>query len=347
MIRKIGISDEGLFRLAQKLGMGFLADPPIPSSEKYKGIIEYPGFHTTKDFDIAAAYAGYRVYSSYTSQDEDGTHYVTDYPVVVALNMAGHHAVTDYDAVEIVKPGLMTELSEIVNGVYGKDGLTEDSNDDEIRDAAARYTDMAGDYSERDQQDDPIGYVTEDAFSHFRNALCMILEDERFPDAVRLFMQTGEFPDELLIEATNQFRYEEDVDEKRVVGVWFLTPMAGEAVTYEAQEADEADESGGAAIDARWPGFDVPFEDGLVEGNKRFNSQQVYEGEASGIEEEGPQLPLFTPEQLPPPEPDIQYHGTTYLRLLQAAPFLADVLPAPPSPPFRAEEQEMSQAVGE
>lgn len=347
MIRKIGISDEGLFRLAQKLGMGFLADPPIPSSEKYKGIIEYPGFHTTKDFDIAAAYAGYRVYSSYTSQDEDGTHYVTDYPVVVALNMAGHHAVTDYDAVEIVKPGLMTELSEIVNGVYGKDGLTEDSNDDEIRDAAARYTDMAGDYSERDQQDDPIGYVTEDAFSHFRNALCMILEDERFPDAVRLFMQTGEFPDELLIEATNQFRYEEDVDEKRVVGVWFLTPMAGEAVTYEAQEADEADESGEAAIDARWPGFDVPFEDGLVEGNTRFNSQQVYEGEASGIEEEGPQLPLFTPEQLPPPEPDIQYHGTTYLRLLQAAPFLADVLPAPPSPPFRAEEQEMSQAVGE
>lgn len=91
----------------------------------------------------------------------------------------------------------------------------------------------------------------------------------------------------------------------------------------------------------------MPFEDDLMGGNERFNSQQVYEGEASGIEEEGPQLPLFTPDQLPPPEPDIQYHGTTYLRLLQAAPFLVDVLPAPPSPPFRAEEQEMSQAVGE
>lgn len=346
MIRGIGISDEGLFRLAQKLGMGFLADPPIPFSEKYKGIIEYPGFHTTKDFDIAAAYAGGRVHSSYTHQDEDGTHYVTDYPVVVALNMAGHHAVTDYDAVEMVKPGLMTALSEIVNGGYGEDGLTEDSTDDEIRDAADRYTEMASG-TEMEQQDDPIGYVTEEAFSHFGNALRMILDDERFPDAVRLFMQTGEFPDELLIEATNQFRYEEDVDEKRVVGVWYLTPLAGEAVTYDAQEADEGDEGSEAAIDARWPGFDVPFEDDLMGGSGRFNSQQVYEGEASGVEEEGPQLPLFTPEQLPPPEPDIQYHGTTYLRLLQAAPFLADVLPAPPSPPFRAEEQELSQAVGE
>ena len=32
--------------------------------------------------------------------------------------------------------------------------------------------------------------------------------------------------------------------------------------------------------------------------------------------------------------PNVQYHGTTYKRLLQAAPNLESILPKPPSPPY-------------
>lgn len=322
MIREIGIPAEGLFRLARKLGMPFLAKPPIPYGESYKGIIEFPGFHTTENFDIAAAYAAGRVSQSYTETDESGVHYVTDYPVVVALNMVGHHALPDYDAVKMVKPALLTGLGEALRD------LDEEASDEEIVEAVESYTEFVE--TERDTHSDPMAYISEEAFSHFENVLRGIYDDPRFPDAARLFLQTGEFPDDLLLEATDQFRYEEDVKESRIVGVWYLTPVAGESVDWQDEDNEESE------VDARWPGFNVYGEDDLMGGYASIGSQQVYEGEATGIEEMGPQLPLFTPEQLPPPEPVIQYHGTTYLRLLQAAPFLEGELPEPPSPPFRA-----------
>lgn len=77
---KLGISDKGLRRIARSLqGMPFLADPPV--TETYEGIEQFPGFHTTENFDMAATYANGRIYNSMTEQDSNGQGYVTDYPI--------------------------------------------------------------------------------------------------------------------------------------------------------------------------------------------------------------------------------------------------------------------------
>ena len=299
---KLGISDKGLRRLARSLqGMPFLADPPI--SETYKGIEEFPGFHTTENFDMAATYANGRIYSSMTDQDSNGIGFVTDYPVVVQLDMSGFEAQTDYDAEEIVKDTLKQHLQELIDSY----GLSEESSDEEITDAAYDFTE-GSDYQSDENLDysNPEDVIFNMNFSQFHDTLPAIMDEPGFPDMIRSFISTGEIPPEILMKATDQYRYTEDIPEEQVTAIWYVKPIATEILTFDNEDEHEE-------IEARWPGFVVYHEDDLIGGfDAQYDSELVY-----GSSQEGG-----------------QYHGTTYKRLLQAAPGLAGQLPAPPSPPY-------------
>lgn len=283
------------------VGFPFLAKPPEAWNTKYKGVIEFPGFHTTSSFDIAAAYALGKVKMEIV-ENEDGTMGVTDYPVVVALSMP-ESAVkdVDYDAVNFVMDNLKYQLEEIVKEV-------EDlSNDTAIIDAAQRETDMFTNENEANLED-PYDLTSEDVFSHFQNPLYVIMDNPRFPEMVRDFANTGEVPKDAAMYASQQFRYIEDIPENTIVAVWYLYPMAEEMTDYTRYE----DESEGQTIEQKWPGFDVLDKDAAWGGYHSPTQTLVF----------------GNPDEVP----NLEYHGTTYLRLRNAAPELP--LPDPPSPPF-------------
>jgi hypothetical protein len=283
-----------------KLGFPFLADPPMPLGEKYKGIIEYPGFHTTTDFDIAAMYAAGRVNESFTDNDEEEVHFVTDYPVVVSLNMSGFTPQVDYDAAELVAGQLFDALTQMIEWKH----LTDASTDDEILRAMDETSDMGAERDDAYTEDDALNYLSEHTFSHFDNPIGVIKDDPTAVQIVRKFMQTKTVDDSVLMDATKQYRYTEDIPEDRIVGVWFVTPVASEVAWYDKEDFDEEE------LDRKWPGFDIKDTDQVYSGSTPHGSL-VYGTDAGD-----------------------QYHGTTYKRLLSAAPALASVLPKPPSPPY-------------
>ena len=291
---KFGITEKGFKRLS----MPFLADPPVPQSEKYKGIIEFPGFHTTDLFDVAAAYAASRVLGSMTGEDESEIHYVTDYPVVVQLDMSGYEPQTDYDAEKVVKEVLEVHIKDLGN-------ITENSTDEEIYDEAIKLIEF-GDFSDGDYIDysNPSEMLSYNTFNYMNNPLAGIVEEPGFGEFVRNYLQTGKMDPQMLMKATDQYRYTEDVNEDRITAVYYITPLSSTMSTYEDDEEE---------INGSWPGFDIPFEEDMMVDYYSLTTDLVY-----GEVKEGPQY---------------QYHGTTYKRLLSAAPEL--VLPEPPNPPYR------------
>jgi hypothetical protein len=289
-----------------KVSFPFLADPPTPSHEQYKGIIEYPGFHTTGSFEIAAMYAIGRVNHSFT-KEANGVHYVTDYPVVVSLDMSGFEKNVDYDAAKMVAETLKIQLNEFI-----KYEVKEDDSDEELLDKLQVFADSME--TQRDVQDDPLDYLSQEVFGHFQDPFRQLLDMPNAVQIIRDYMQTGKIPDELLMKATNQYRYTEDVSEGRILKVWYITPMAA--------EMEREDQEG--SLQEQWPGFDVATEDDLLGGYHHPTEMLVYEAASDK------QLEL----QLGSPERVVEYHGTTYDRIKQAAPELQ--LPDPPSPPYLA-----------
>jgi len=310
-----GITAAGMKRIAK-----FMAEPPIPSSEQYGGVVEYPGFHTTGSMEIAASYAVGRVNASYTEQGADGEYFVTDYPVVVALDMSGYSPQTDYDAEKMVWDMMEAHLGELINA-----GLTVESSDEEILDALSDLLSY-GDREIEADPDDPYGLIGEESFYHFNDPLRLFEDDPEFPYILRQYMQTGAFPQDRLMQATDQYRYTEDVEESRVVAVYYVTPVATEI----EDELTEETEGGVEALQSRWPGFDIPCRDDLYGGSYGFGMNLVW-GSEEGFQ---PAFQQLTMPWVAPSTGQVEYHGTTYKRLLEAAPSLAAQIPEPPDPPY-------------
>lgn len=267
----------------------FLADPP--ETRSYIGISEYPGFHTTEDFSVATMYALGKVDPEESSND---THYVKDYPVVVALDMTGFQPKTDYDAVEIVKEVLEIHLKKLV-------GLLEDDfSDSNIGSKTQEFVEYGMTQTDF-QPTTSREFLSSDIFNYMEEPLFMLIDKPYYPDIVRGFAETGNISDQALMDATAQFRYTEDVDEKYITAVYYIKPVS--------DLVEDDDES----ADFKWEGFDIIDYDSAYGGYWSPKQTLVY-----GKEQEG-----------------VQYHGTTYLRLKQSAPALD--LPRPPSPPYFGE----------
>ncbi len=233
-------------------------------------------------------------------EGQDGHMYVTDYPVVVALKVP-ETAIkdVDYDAVNVVMDTLKYQMEEVVKET---ENLSDDS---EIIDKAQHEIDMYTFESEADIED-PYSLTSEETFSHFSNPLAQIIDNSRFPEMIRDFAETGEVPKDAAMYASQQFRYLEDIPENTIVAVWYLLPMAEEMTDFEMNDDN-------TSLEQKWEGFDL-----------------LDKGDAWG----GLYSPAYTLVYGDAPEykDGVEYHGTTYLRLLKAAPELQ--LPPPPSPPF-------------
>ena len=281
------------------LAFPFLAQPP--EMNPYKGIMEYPGFHTTKNFDIAAQYALGKIRAQEIDEDENGVHYTTDYPVVVALNMENYTKELDYDAAIVVKTSLENWLDNIIKE------LPEDPTDDDIDASTQDALDFI-DMESNAIDSEPLSFLSENAFYHFNSPLGGIMDEPYYPEMVREYIRTKTIPDQVLMDAADQYRYTEDVDAERILAVWYVVPVSNEMAEYHQEDWNEED------FERRWPGFDIIGEDEAYGGYWSPTSQLILGEDPKG---------------------DVEYHGTTYKRLLQAAPNLD--LPNPPSPPYREE----------
>lgn len=280
----------------KRTALPFLARPPEVDS--YKGIRTYPGFHTTSDYTVAALYALGKIINL-IEEDENGVNHVSDYPVVVALDMSSFEKDVDYDAVEMVMETLKYEFQAVLEHV------DDISNDDEILDAMRTEVDNSS--AEMEIQNNILNTLSEETFSHFKTPLAQVYDHPRILEAIREFAQYNEVPKDILMEATKQYRYLEDINEDRIRAIWFVTPVAEEQANYQDDDYNEA------VLQAKWPGFDILSDDEVLGGRYNPAMTLVYgqDGEAN-----------------------VEYHGTTYTRLVQAAPEIAGKISPPPSPPY-------------
>ena len=264
-----------------KRAFPFVPDPDISPADRYSGIVTHPGFHTTNDKDIAAAYALGRVLSSYTEKEEGEPGTVTDYPVVAVVDTGGAEKYTDYDAENFAMDGL--------RGMLDSMGLNETSSNDEIREAAYNELEFYEQQSELNPGATPMEFFSDQVFMHFTNPLNEdIIDNPDFPDAVRNYYKTGQWTHQsMLMEMTNQYRYTVPIE--NLVGVYYLTPIAEITSAYDSDVEMQEKE---------WPGFDVPWIDDLYSG--QFSPlYDLVMGEDPG---------------------DVEYHGTTLSRLRNAFP---------------------------
>lgn len=278
-----------------KQAFPFLPEPDISTDERYGGFVTHPGFHTTEDIDIAAAYALGRVLNNYTEHEEGEAAYVTDYPVVAVINTEGAEKYTDYDAENFALDGLKVTLEEMRS-----EGINEESSNEEIRTAAYEALEFYEHQSELSPVSSPMDFFSEQVFMHFTNPLNEdIVDHPDFPDAVRNYMKTGNWTHtQMLMQMTNQYRYTVPID--NLVGVYFVQPIAEVMSDYDSDvEMHERE----------WAGFDIPWVDDLYSGN----FEPVYK--------------LVWGE-----DPGLEYHGTTFSRLQAAFPDIT--FPEPPSPPY-------------
>ena len=276
----------------------FLSRPPEQST--YHGITTHPGFHTTTNIDTAATYGLGKVYTQNMDNDVDGIRIVTDYPVVVGLDMSDYEKQLDYDAEILVLNNLETMLKDIVNNI------PDESTWDDI------YLLIEG-YAVEDTMPsiviDPLDNLSNIQFDHFNNISSALLGLEDPVQAVLNYKETGKVDDALVMSITDQFRYSADVPHTRILAVWYVEPIAEDITDYQADTDSQVLDD----ITNKWPGFNVVDYDDILNADIRINYTQVW-GEDSTTH--------------------VEYHGTTYLRLLQSVPEFAHQLPVPPSPPY-------------
>ena len=296
--------------------------PHPPESRPTMGVHSHPGFHTAASFNTACAYATYRVtdhdHDSLHQEDEDGPHYVTDYPVVVELDMRGFVAKADYDADAMMSGGLADVINDAArDNDWSHDGTPDDKILDDLRSWIESWEEPS------DESDDIRERLFGAAFNVSGTTGLRRLMDAEPAMAVRLARLAAQvpegrvlgarsIPDDILIAATGQYRYTEPVGEDRIVRVHYVKPIAQD-VWIDDGEHD------GDELEERWPGFTIwseedydPDFDSKVVWTAPRRSKRVARGER------------------------LEFHGTTLDRFRKAAPHVAAKLPPPPTPPFRA-----------
>jgi len=137
-------------------------------------------------------------------------------------------------------------------------------------------------------------------------ALLVFAEDELHPDEFLRRLAARELPDADLADITGQYRYIDDVPTTRIVAVAYLKPWWPRILDW-----DMNDDEGELAAQLEELGWSVLGLDDVYSGN--LDAQE------------------FVPyRRAPPPNARVEYHGTTYLNVISAAPELE--LPEPPLP---------------
>ena len=281
----------------------FLAKPERYAGPTMAGSYSHPGFHTTATEEVAACYA----------QAHGVPHFdvsvgmpIYDYPVIVKLDMAGLVPLADYDAEKQLWPDVLWMLREFfrMNKKATEHDLVSWLEFDPAEGDAIERGDAATDWLFKIGSwkiDNPSMALREFVESYPGNDVLGLLK--RLADGDEKPSQ------EMLCALADQYRYLDDVDERRIVGVSYMRPFWPVLLSYEEVESD-----GELAIQLEQAGWAVLDVEDAIRREARVDTQPVYTKRGR------PKRP--------------EYHGTTYRNLLSAAPKLGRRLPAPP-PPFK------------
>jgi hypothetical protein len=277
----------------------FLARPTEAVGPATHGVVKFPGFHTASDKDTTYAYAQIKVVHQHIDYDPDESLRditLDDYPVVIALDMSGMKAKTDFDAVETVRPALVDVAKQVVGGdeMLPLDQLTD-------------YVE-GGDYGERQMPNEAYQWLFEYGSSVVlepASALLMCAEAHDNPNDFIRALADGSLPDDSLAEITGQFRYTSDVPADRVVEAWYVQPWWPNILeTYNDKQMELAEQ-----LEAL--NWSVIMDDDVLSHTLGVKEASVYKRSA-------------------PKSARIEYHGTSYRNLAKAAPDID--WPIPPHP---------------
>lgn len=275
------------------------------------GVHPYPGFHTSRDEEVAVPYAQMKVEDDVDAPDDEceecegsgcpecaSAYSLPDYPVVIAVDMQGLTPEPDYDAIHLSMDVLRQTAAEAL----------EHGGDDPVR-----WLDSLEALDPGEAPDSTMGalfYRFASTVQDPSRGLLNVLEDVSPDEAARrlqVIVEGGDEAEVLAMQVIGQFRYTQDVSDDRLVSVDYMKPFWPHGVVdlYESEDMVEA--LGGA-------GWDVVTDDDL----ERFDASMrtVWERKIR-------------------PGARIEYHGTSYRNLLLAAPWLKGKLPEPPAP-YRA-----------
>ena len=269
------------------------------------GVSTHPGFHTAVNEETTYAYAQQKVVPAeardlFSLGEDPAEALLDDYPVVVTLDMSGLQQHVDYDAVHFVQPRLW-DLAKIIVAQAAIDGA-------EILDTLDEYVEYGEET--KDVSDDVVHYLYEYGSSVVENPAGSLLEfamEQTDPNEFLTRLAERKLSDEALADITGQYRYLDDVPTSRILAVHYLKPWWPAILDCELEESDA--ELASRLDEAGWNvlSMDIVLSDDLY-----VDSEVVYRVS---------------------PRPccvRVEYHGTSYQNLRDAAPELD--LPVPPAP---------------
>jgi hypothetical protein len=285
----------------------FKAKPERHAGPVMRGVYTHPGFHTTGMIEVAACYAQAHVVTS-MGYETDET--LADYPVIVTLDMHGLSPLADYDAEETLWPAVRDLLREFFR--MNPEGDEHDlSSWLEVDVSEGREPLGRGD-SATEALFRVAGWRIENPYSALYSSLDALGEPHEVMEMLRELADGSRKPsDELLCALADQYRYIEDVSEARVVAVDFMRPFWPALLDYQAAEDDDDEGEAERIESAGWAVMDV---ENVYDDRVDIATSRVY---AKRSKTKRP-----------------EYHGTSYLNVLSAAPRIAKKLPVPP-PPFQ------------
>lgn len=258
------------------------------------------GFHTASSKDVTYGYAQTRSIppeADHVAPGEARMLRISNYPVTVTLDMKGLRSRPDYDALK-VRPALQRSAKQALEEAArnGTSPLHELATTAELTRVAP--TDDAVQWLFR--------YGSRSVY-YPEAALLAFASRKRDSVAFLQAVSDSELSDRDLAHMVGQFLYRQDVSEQRIVAVDYVQPwwpnILDAQVPHERRLSRALKESGWSVIDAH----------------------DVEQGEL-------PVAEMAAYRRRKPKGARIEYHGTSYLNLLSAAPVLAAKLPKPPPP---------------
>lgn len=273
------------------------------------GTHQLPGFHTASMRDQALPYAHQKGGAMEAKRpatdgcddcDDDRCPAclrlwrISDYPVVVGVDMAGFTPEHDVDARHVgeILSDIAREALESDDPIgYFRHGDVEYNSVGSVE--AALFQAMAS------HEEDPGG-----AFGSYLEDL----DESEALAAIRAVAEGSAEADKILMRVIGQFRYLDDVPADRIVSVYYVKPFWDDILDVHDNEEDEERAQALESV-----GWDV------------LDSEDVM-----GFNVSGAYKRVF--DRKPDADARVEWHGTGYRNLILAAPELADRLPKPPLP---------------
>jgi hypothetical protein len=285
----------------------FLARPGQKGGEPTLGTHRYPGFHTARDREVTVPYAQQRVIAPH-SEPEDT---LQDFPVIVELDMDGLTRLPDYDAIMFASEPVSIVAIEALKSddpaaflqsyaEMGESELRSFSGGDDVVEALAE-----GFWSNVSSAADGLSDML---------VLALLGEDKDLSaaqamDVLKRLARKKPDP-EIVMELIGQYRYEQDVPTSRIVDVDYLKPYWPEVIDASEEPGEEE------AMRVEALGYEVVDVDSA-------DNRQI------GVVTS----PAFAARARRRRKPKrLEYHGTSLLNLLSAAPELGRKLVRPPPP---------------